>query len=152
MVCEMDKARQETCPIAVAFVSAHKLLNDKSGNVTRNLLDPLYVQKRGLCYNRKSTFDYSLGIICPDLTFVPSLCGLACDQSSALADAEDGKWYKLHDFENETDGRPRVFGAVRLKLQGADSDGRRTLYHQPLFPQGSISVPLPGIPAGHFCT
>lgn len=65
---------------------------------------------------------------------------------------EGGKWYKLHDCIQSKAGSPRIFGAVRLKLSGTDSDGRRTLYHQPIFKthEGSAEMPK-GLPQFSDC-
>ena len=43
-----------------------------------------------------------------------------------------GHWFRLHDHNKRSGGKPISFAAVHLKLDGADADERRLLYGVPL--------------------
>ena len=43
-----------------------------------------------------------------------------------------GQWFRLHDHNKRSGGKPISFAAVHLKLDGADADERRLLYGVPL--------------------
>ena len=43
-----------------------------------------------------------------------------------------GQWFRLHDHNKRSSGKPISFAAVHLKLDGADADERRLLYGVPL--------------------
>ena len=57
------------------------------------------------------------------------------------AGGDQGTWFQLHDYNEREKGKPVPFGAVQLKLDGADSDSRRTLYNQPLM-EDKTSKPI----------